>query len=390
MTNIKVVVGSNFGDEGKGMMTDYFCNQAKSRRENCLVVCSNGGSQRGHTVSTPEGIRHVFSHFGSGSFVGADTYLSKEYILNPMNFKKEWDELDKVGIIPKVFVHRECIFTTPFDMIINQIVEESRGDNRHGSCGMGIWETIVRNETVKYTANYYSTDTYKLKYYLEFIRDRYLQNRLKEYDINKIPEEWKDIIYSDILIENYISDFMFMISHITFTDDFILKDYQNIVFENGQGLLLDQNIKGYGEHTTPSNTGLKNPKQIIQFVYGENANVEVCYVTRTYLTRHGAGRFDTECPVEEINPYIVDHTNVYNPHQGNIRYGKINLGELLQRICDDFGNSEHLGYKLSLAITHLNETDGKFVSVNNIIKNFSRIKILYQSDGMTRESIKKI
>lgn len=390
MTNIKVVIGANFGDEGKGLMTDYFCNKAKLVNENCLVVCSNGGSQRGHTVSTPEGIRHVFSHFGSGAFVGADTYLARDYILNPMNFKKEWDELNKIGIISKVFAHKECIFTTPFDMIINQIVEESRGDKKHGSCGMGIWETIVRNEKTRHLISHYSTlSADKMNIYLRSIRESYLPNRLKQYGINEIPEEWKDIINSDILIENYISDFMFMISHITFSDDFILKYYQNIVFENGQGLLLDQNIKGYGEHTTPSNTGLKNPKKIIESVYGENVNVEVCYVTRTYLTRHGAGRFDTECPIEEINPDIIDYTNIHNPHQGNIRYGKINIGELIERIYNDFGDSWREGYKLSLATTHLNETDGKYAAVNMILK-FSKFKYFYESDGMTRESIKKI
>lgn len=371
-------------------MTDYFCNQAKSHKENCLVVCSNGGSQRGHTVSTPEGIRHVFHHFGSGSLVGADTYLSKDYILNPIIFREEWFELNKIGVVPKVFVNRECIFTTPFDMIINQIVEESRGDKRHGSCGMGIWETIVRNEKTRHVISQYSTLTAdKINVFLRSIRENYLLDRLKQYDINEIPEEWKDIISSDILIENYIADFMFMISHITFSDDFILKNYMNIVFENGQGLLLDQNIKGYGEHTTPSNTGLKNPKKIIESVFGENANVEVCYVTRTYLTRHGAGRFDTECSVEEINQDIIDYTNIYNPHQGSIRYGKINIGELIQRIYDDFGDSYKENYRLSLATTHLNETHGKYAAVNMILK-FSKFKYFYESDGMTRESIQKI
>lgn len=81
MKTAKIVIGANFGDEGKGLMTDYFANEAKKQGKSCLVVCHNGGSQRGHTVVSPSGIRHVFHHFGSGSFEGADTYLSskKEY-----------------------------------------------------------------------------------------------------------------------------------------------------------------------------------------------------------------------------------------------------------------------------------------------------------------------
>ena len=62
MKNVKVVIGANFGDEGKGLMTDYFAAQAVENKESCLVVLHNGGAQRGHTVVTPEGYRHVFHH----------------------------------------------------------------------------------------------------------------------------------------------------------------------------------------------------------------------------------------------------------------------------------------------------------------------------------------
>ena len=79
---IKIVVGANFGDEGKGLMTDYFCRQSALRGEKCLVVLHNGGAQRGHTVVTPEEHRHVFHHFGSGTFAGADTYLSGDFIVS--------------------------------------------------------------------------------------------------------------------------------------------------------------------------------------------------------------------------------------------------------------------------------------------------------------------
>ena len=56
MKDIKIVIGANCGDEGKGLMTDYF-----SQKPNTIVVCSNGGAQRGHTVVTLDSIRHVIS-----------------------------------------------------------------------------------------------------------------------------------------------------------------------------------------------------------------------------------------------------------------------------------------------------------------------------------------
>ena len=81
MKDVKVVIGASFGDEGKGLMTDYFAADAANKGETALVVCSNGGAQRGHTVRAygdniesgmkPE-VRHVFHHFGSGTLAGAD------------------------------------------------------------------------------------------------------------------------------------------------------------------------------------------------------------------------------------------------------------------------------------------------------------------------------
>ena len=51
---IKVVIGANFGDEGKGLMTDYFCNEL-SANGSVLNIRHNGGAQAGHTVVTPDG-----------------------------------------------------------------------------------------------------------------------------------------------------------------------------------------------------------------------------------------------------------------------------------------------------------------------------------------------
>ena len=82
MKKVKAVIGANWGDEGKGLMTDFFCYEAFRNGDSCINVCTNGGAQRGHTVVTPSGVRHVFHHFGSGTFAHADTYLPKEYILD--------------------------------------------------------------------------------------------------------------------------------------------------------------------------------------------------------------------------------------------------------------------------------------------------------------------
>lgn len=359
MPNVKVVIGANFGDEGKGLMTDYFCAEAIKENKSCIVALCNGGAQRGHTVVTPDGVRHVFHHFGSGTLVGAATYLSKDYILNPMTFRKEYEELEDMGFIPTVYAHPLCRWSTPYDMIVNQILEDSRGDKRHGSCGMGIWETIQRYKScfgspcIELFDNLnLESKTSSLMYQREYLRARII-------DVNpRIIESWNDIINSDELLNKFIEDIKFMRSHIVWVGNYALSNFDTVVFENGQGLLLDQNRTEYGDNTTPSNTGIKNPREIIR-QYFSDADVEVCYVTRTYLTRHGAGRFDEECDKNEINPFMEDKTNVPNPYQGSIRYGKLDASALLQRIKDDVSSIRNNNYKISLAITHMNEYENK-------------------------------
>ena len=332
MSNVKVVIGSNFGDEGKGLMTDYFCAEASKRNESCIVALCNGGAQRGHTVVTPDGIRHVFHHFGSGTFARAATYFGEEYILNPLAFRKEYEELKALGYSPRVYSHWNCRWSTPYDMITNQILEDSRGKNRYGSCGMGIWETVLRyrNTINPSFQQFYNMTKDEQVALLKRIRDEYTSKRLLKAS-TEVLQQWKDILESDNLIYNFIDDVQFLHSHVIFDYGRVLKQYDNVVFENGQGLLLDQRHVQYYDNTTPSNTGIANPHIIIE-KYLPNADVEVCYVTRTYMTKHGAGDFECECDKSEINAHIEDKTNITNPYQGTIRYGRLDVDGLVERI----------------------------------------------------------
>ena len=387
MKTVKIVTGANFGDEGKGYMTDYFANEAKEQNKSCLVVCHNGGSQKGHTVVSPSGLRHVFHHFGSGNIAGADTYLSKDFIVNPIIFNKEYEDLKRKGIVTKTFVHKDCLVTTPFDMMINQIVESSRDKDRHGSCGLGVNETIVRSKA--HTDGVTITDFLKYsldfkRYILDLYECRYLPFRLEQLGVKSIPIKWLDILSKkNNIIDNYIDDFYTMLNYIEVVDDSIFDKYEYVIFEGAQGLLLDQNNMEYFPHLTPSNTGLTNPVNMIK---DKNViDIEACYVTRTYMTRHGAGRFDTECSKDEINSNMVDLTNVPNEFQGTLRYGKLDLNDLKNRIEKDFdSNRSGLNIKKSLAVTHINEYNPQgTLKIREVFDGYR----LYLSNGMTRNSV---
>lgn len=367
MKDIKIVVGANWGDEGKGLMTDYF-----SQKPNSIVVCSNGGAQRGHTVVTQDGIRHVFHHFGSGMLNGARTYLSKDFICNPIIFRQEYNELKHLGYYPNIYINQNCMVTTPYDMMANQIIEKSRGRNKHGSCGLGIFETIKRYKTV--VTDLYAPDR---------IRDYYL----KIFDREKIvlTKEWEDLFNDSEIYDRYLDDVDFMNEvAITISDERFLNEYENIVFEAAQGLLLDQNNLKYYPHLTPSNTGIKNPKKIIENIkWNDDINIETCYVSRTYLTRHGVGNFPTECRKNKINKSMYDKTNVPNPFQDTLRYGMLDLKDLYVRCVTDVMN---FGDKKSIAITHCNEYEIDIDRLKDVFEGWD----IYISDGETHDNVRRM
>ena len=386
MTDIKVVVGANFGDEGKGLMTDYFCHQATSKNKSCIVVMSNGGAQRGHTVNLFDGKKHVFKHFGSGTLVGAHTYCPSEFILNPMEFVRELEDLQQLFVSPVVYVEALFRWTTPYDMIINQIVEAARGDKKHGSCGMGIWETVYRWKAQPdlYTIYEFNQLPFDSKVeHLKRIRDNWLPKRLKEHGVSDVPSEWKEIVASDFLIHNFIEDVRIFCTNTRRVVYPVLKKYDSVVFESGQGLLLDENMTFYGDNTTPSNTGIFNACKRINTQF-DVANVEFCYVTRTYMTRHGAGRFLTECDKASINSSMFDETNITNPFQDNLRYGELNIDNLKLRVENNLLNASGLRFNhtASIAVTHTNEHQFDYSQLKTKI-----IDGVYTSDSRTRDSV---
>lgn len=347
------VIGANFGDEGKGLMTDYFCRTGGS----VINIRSNGGAQAGHTVCTADGKRHIFSHIGSGSFAGADTYLSGYFILNPMLFSKEMHILGKD--IGKIFIDRRCRVTLPCDMLLNQFAETMRGSSRHGSCGVGIFETVVRSRDKRYRLDY--GDVLKagraaVRRAIQRIHAEYCPRRAEELGITGAAKaELTDMLANAILTENYIDDLYDMAAMCFVTDEQIIEEYDTAVFEGAQGLMLDQNRTDYFPNLTPSNTGMQNIRAILDRL--EKRETEICYVTRSFFTRHGAGRFDTESKAMADAYGLTDKTNAPNAFQGVFRYGWFDLPAFQESLAQD---QQHIaaGECISVAVTHLDMTGG--------------------------------
>ena len=374
MDKVKVVIGANFGDEGKGLMTDYFCSQFP-KYERVVNVRFNGGAQAGHTVVTPDGKRHVFHHFGSGSFLpNVATYLGPEFIINPILFRKEYEQLIAFGLYPMVYCHPKCIITMPQDMMVNQFIETRRGDGRHGSCGVGIYETLLRAKEFENDITMDMLNDVKGRTTIDI--DYYGFNRVEKMTGFELTDKEKELMNNQNIRAHYNQDLQFLMSHTMLVDDDYIKDrFHDAVFEGAQGLLLDQNNSVYFPHLTPSNTGIQNVLPYLE----DDMDIEVCYVTRPYLTRHGAGYLPDECSREEVGAKI-DLTNHTNEWQGSLRYGQLNWDDFMVRINTDWAKSFSKTYR-SIAITHCDEASKEFLDM--VFPH-----ITYVSFGPKRDNVK--
>lgn len=353
-----VVIGAAFGDEGKGLITHHLASQHGS---DAIVVRFNGGAQAGHTVQTRDQKRHVFHHVGSGAFSGAATYLSRFFVANPILFLEEMKTLQQLNINPTVMIDPDAYITTPYDMMINQMVEEIRDHQRHGSCGVGFSETIERNQHRSYCLKVGDCENLnKLTSILALIQTEWVPKRLKALNIRSIPEPWHTYIRSENLFEQFRHDLEKFYASITVSKLDLSQLDRPVVFEGAQGLMLDQE-KGWFPHVTRSHTGLKN---VLSLVKGTKQPLNVHYITRSYLTRHGAGPLPNEL---SSLPYsqVIDETNVTNPYQGDLRFAWFNMNLLQRFIRDDINQApEDIVVHPKLAVTCLDQIDDR-ISYHN-------------------------
>jgi adenylosuccinate synthase len=333
----KAVIGLGFGDEGKGILTDYLCSLSKDP----LVVRFSGGHQAGHTV-VYNGIRHIFSSFGSGTLRGVPTYFSKFCTISPIGIFNEFKVLKEKGITPKLFIDKDCPVVTPYDQYNNQREDEIK---KHGTCGVGFGATIEREEK---------------HYHLNAMDLLYPSVRRIKLDMidNYYGCRWKHL---DLIDFFKACDFVAENENITISENINTFYTGDVIYEGSQGLLLDQDI-GFFPHVTRSNTGSKN-----LYAVGMHPQTTFYLVTRAYQTRHGNGHMTTESIPHNIksNP---NETNVNNKYQGEFRRALLDLDLLKYAIKKD-GNFSNGLTQPTLVITCLDHIvdEYRFVKDEKIV-----------------------
>ena len=349
MKEIKYVLGSQWGDEGKGKTVQYLCQKAIGEGKKPLVIRYCSGPQASHTV-IHDGITHVCSSFGSGVLIGVPTLINCIYqtLIDPIALKVEYEVLQQKGIIP-IYDYSKCDLITPYDVIANRQNKESLAN---GTCGCGIWETINRIDKLGFFG-------------FNINSEEALDKARKFYNFEKQEE----------LEKEFIDALEFLNKHRTILD---INNYNVLIMESSQGLLLDGHY-GLKPYTTPCYIGpMRTTHRLTQFWWNIDNNVdyEIYLCTRTYTTRHGAGYIPTKSDYIKLPDFEANKDNQY---QGEFKTGILDIDMInrgIDRHCLD--NLENC--KFNLVINHMDCVGPMFEYIKDnrihIIPGFNTIKTI--------------
>lgn len=348
---VHIVIGANYGDEGKGLITDGLSSRLINEGKRVCVVRFNGGAQAGHTVQTPEGVRHVFHHFGAGSLAGANTHLAQRFVVHPMLFRGEREELLKVNANTEISIDPRAIITLPMDVMINQEIEFFRSQNRHGSCGVGFGEAVNRNESglPKFKLSIMDLihlDRQEVYHRWNSIVNEYVPSRLKQLGLDDgCLDKYAENLYEEGF-ERFMEDCQYLLKNSSIALPCYIDGHDALILEGAQGLALDEEI-GHFPYVTRSKTGLPWALEFLNQCSSTRIEANVWYLTRAYATRHGAGPLEAEAETMEL-PDFEDQTNVHNDFQGSIRLAPLDIEALERRINKDLDRSNILLGKVYL------------------------------------------
>lgn len=341
-----VVVDLGFGDAGKGSVTDYLARA----RDAVGVVRFNGGAQAGHNVVTDDGRHHTFAQIGAGAFApGVRTHLAAPFILHPTALVVEAEHLARKGVddpLSRVTVSPEALVITPYHQSLNQLRERARGAGRHGTCGVGVGETVafaLKHPDLCLRARDLAAPARLVE------RLHALRARLR--DVAESIAAQGDAIFDDDALPARWAAAASRVAPCLRRDDEALGPWlrgpRPVIFEGAQGVLLDE-WRGFHPHTTWSTCTFDNALALLA-ANAHRGPVTRVAVLRTYATRHGEGPFPSEDPAFAAR--LHEPHNDARGWQGRFRAGPLDL-VLARYALACCGGAD------ALALTHVDAVEG--------------------------------
>jgi adenylosuccinate synthase len=287
-----VVLGAQWGDEGKGKVTDFFASSAD------LVVRFQGGNNAGHTIVvgedkialslTPSGVLYpnCVPVIGSGCVVDLG-FLKKELeMLNEKNISTE-----------NLALSANAHVIMPYHKILDELIEESLGDKKIGTTKKGIgpcYADKIQRYGIR-VQDLLDDSVFAEKLNSNLNEKNNLLTKIYNHDplsADEIIEEFSE--YKE-MVQQHISDTSLLISN-------AIKENKSILFEGAQGTLLDIDHGTY-PFVTSSNTSAANAATGSGI--GPLNLDRVVGVTKAYISRVGSGPFITE-QENEIGDYLIE------------------------------------------------------------------------------------
>ena len=283
------VIGSQWGDEGKGKIVDYLSKYAE------LVVRYQGGNNAGHTITTDKGtiILHLIPcsalRENKICVIGNGVVIDIEVLL------EEIDLLKKNGYLrnTSLYISDRAHVIMPYHKALDSLRESSKDTTLIGTTGRGIGPAY---------ADKVSRTGIRC---IDLLNPNYLEKRLKEILLEKnfLLEKYFNSKPFDLkeVLDNYVKLGEKIAPYIKETSS-IIHDYKeknkNIMFEGAQGVLLDVDYGTY-PYVTSSNTTANNA--FVGSGSSADPNNKVIAITKAYTTRVGEGPFPTEIKNETMD-----------------------------------------------------------------------------------------
>lgn len=273
-----VVVGSMWGDEGKGKITDYLSSKAD------VVVRYAGGNNAGHTI-VYDGKKFALKLIPSGIFSGHEVIMGNGMVVNPKAFLDEVKYLNDVGIdTSKIRISDRAHVILPYHLEIDELQEKRKGDHSIGTTKKGIGPAYTDK---------YSRIGIRMG---EFVDEELFLERLQETFTMKVEEynELGDLFTIEEIFNEY-KEYAKVIKPMVCDTGMLLDEYlredKAVLFEGAQGAMLDIDYGTY-PFVTSSHPGANG--------VCEGAGIGPLYIKesigiiKAYTTRVGAGPFPTE------------------------------------------------------------------------------------------------
>lgn len=302
-----IVLGAQWGDEGKGKMTDYLAEEAN------VVVRFQGGNNAGHTVVV--GDKEYKLHLIPSGILYEDklNVIGNGVVVDPKALFEEMDYLEGVGVKvtpEKLIVSDRAQLIMPYHKTLDILKEKARGKNDIGTTGKGIGPCY----TDKFercgirVCDLMHEDVFaeKLKENIE-MKNEYITKVLDGEALN-----FEEILKEYLEFAKKLKPFVQDTSVRVYND---IKADKVVLFEGAQGMLLDIDYGTY-PYVTSSNTTAGGVSSGVGI--GPNMITNAVGITKAYTTRVGKGPFPTEL-LDETGDWIREKGHEYGVTTGRSR-----------------------------------------------------------------------